>query len=254
MKSLNWGASWAKEGRGTRINLHSCKKRGGHQHYMEGFVIKSCSRFTLPSHPIFILNQPKIKNSRYLLASLLLAACVKSKESPSIPVPTPDNIEHIVLLCSVADQHQKQKDEIQDSPCVTHSWIKPGTSHLAISPFSHLSHLATSSLPDPSPTFPESTRHCPPTSPFLPPNYPPTFPTCPTILAHYPPFPSTFPAYCLPTFPTFAAHHPPTFPTFPTFPTLPLPFSSSLLTTLPPFSAQHLPSDQKITIKITLFH
>ena len=153
MKSLNWGAFRAEPGRGTRINLHSCNKMGGHQHYMDGFVIKSCSRFALSSHPIFILNQPKITNSRYLLASLLLAACIRSNEGPSIPLATPDNLEPIVLLCSVADQHQKQKDEIQDSPCVPHSWIKPGTSHLTTSPFSHLSHFATS-LPLPFPTLP----------------------------------------------------------------------------------------------------
>ena len=59
-----------------------------------------------------ILNQPETTNSRYLLPSLLLAACFRSKKSPSIPLDTPDNLEAILLLCSVADQHQKQKDEI----------------------------------------------------------------------------------------------------------------------------------------------
>ena len=114
----------------------------------------------MPNHPNFILNQSETTISRYLLASLLLAGCVRSKKSPPILLAKLDNLEAILLLRSAADQHQKQKDEIWDSPCVPHSLIKPGSSHLTTSPLSylshlatsvpsHLSHLATSSLPTP---------------------------------------------------------------------------------------------------------
>ena len=61
---------------------------------------------------------PEITNCRYLLTFIYLATCVRSKESPSIPVATQDNLEPILPLCSIADQHQKQKDEILGSPCV----------------------------------------------------------------------------------------------------------------------------------------
>ena len=194
---IKWGASWAEEGRGMAIN-----NQGGHQHFMDGSIMKSCFRFTLSSHPMFILNQPKITNSRYLLASLLLAACVGYKESPSIPLATPDNLEPILLLCSVADQHQKQKDEIQDSPCVPHSWIKPGTSHLVTSPYlppfppCHLTTLApfppchlftTCPSPPPHPPFP--TRHV---TTLQPPQPCHLFTTCPSHPPHppHPPFPT----------------------------------------------------------------
>ena len=50
--------------------------------------------------------------SRCLLTSILLAACARSKESPSTPVATSENLEPILLLCSIADRHQKQKAEI----------------------------------------------------------------------------------------------------------------------------------------------
>ena len=95
-----------------------------------------------------------------------------------------------------------------------HSRIKPETCHLATSPFSYLSHLTASSRPAraaPS-IFRNLSLYSPPASPTLPTRYCSTFPTFP---AHYPPI----------------------------FPTLPLPFSSSLLTTLPTSSTQHLTSD-----------
>ena len=57
------------------------------------------------------LNQPEITNSIHALTPLFLAACVRSKESLSIPLATQDILEPILLLHSV-DQHQKQKDEI----------------------------------------------------------------------------------------------------------------------------------------------
>ena len=37
---------------------------------------------------------------------------IRCKESPPILLATPDNLKPILLLCSIADQHQKQKDEI----------------------------------------------------------------------------------------------------------------------------------------------
>ena len=97
-------------------------------------------------------------------------------------------------------------------------------------PFPPRQLLTTSPLPPaptfaiftplPTTTFPNSLCDCPPTSPILLSNCPPTFHTFP---AHYTP--------------TSSAHQ------CPTFPTLPLPVSPSLLTTLPPFLAQHLPSN-----------
>ena len=116
----------------------------------------------------------------------------------------------VPLLINI--KNKKIKSRIHDLS--TQSRIKPGTCHLATSPFSHLSHLTTSSRPAraaPS-IFRNLSLYSPPASPTLPTRY------------------------CS-TFPTFSAHYPPVFPT------LPLPFSSSLLTTLPTFSAQHLPSD-----------
>ena len=144
-------------------------------------------------------------------------------ESPSIPLAMPDNLEAILLLCSVDDQHlDPLLNKTRNLPPCHFSILPPfPPCHLTtLAPFS-LCHLLTTSLP-PS-TFPNLPRHCPPISPNLLPTYHPTFPTFP---AHYPP-----------TFPTFPAHQPLTFPT------LPLPFLPSLLTTFPPFSAQCLPSD-----------
>ena len=182
---IKWGASWAEEGRGMAIN-----NQGGHQHFMDGSIMKSCFRFTLSSHPMFILNQPKITNSRYLLASLLLAACVGYKESPSIPLATPDNLEPILLLCSVADQHQKQKDEIQDSPCVPHSWIKPGTSHLVTSPYLTpfpTCHLTTLAPFPPCHLFTTCPSH-PPHPPFPTRHVTTLQPLQPCLLTIFPPF------------------------------------------------------------------
>ena len=141
------------------------------------------------SHPIFIFNQTEITNSRYLLTSLLLAACVRSKES--LPSLWPRQIflnlscSFLPLLINIGNKKMKSR---------THPVY---LSHLATSLPSHLSHLATSSLLPLSPTFLNLPCHCTPTSP--------------TLLPHYPLTLCTFPASCSPTFPTFAARYPPTF-------------------------------------------
>ena len=117
-----------------------------------------------------------------------------------------------------------------------HSRIKPGTWDLTTSPFSHLSHLATS-LPSRLSHLTTSSRSaCATPSIFR------------NLSLYSPPASPTLPTRYRSTFPTFPAHYPPIFPT------LPLPFSSSLLTTLPTFSAQHLHSDQNISLKLTFFH
>ena len=96
--SLNKVNDWGK----MRLGSLKLYKRGQ----------RSWRARSFSSHIIFMWNQPKIINSQYLLASLHVAACVRSKESSSIPLTTPDNREPVLLLCSFANQHQKQKDEI----------------------------------------------------------------------------------------------------------------------------------------------
>ena len=72
---------------------------------------------------------------------------------------TPVNLQPILFLCSVADQHQKKKIKSRIHHLSPHCRIKPGTCHLATSPFSRLSHLATS-LP---PLLPHLSTSSPPT-------------------------------------------------------------------------------------------
>ena len=156
-----------------------------------------------------ILNQPEITNSRHSLTALILAACVRSKESLYIPVTMPDNLEPILLLRSVADQHQKQKDVnlgLTLRPPLLNKTRNLSPCHFTtLSPFPPC-HLTT------LPPFLTLSPHYPPTSPTLPPYYRPTFLTLPP---HYPPTFSTFSAHYPSTFPTFSAHYPLTFPSAP---------------------------------------
>ena len=113
-------------------------------------------------------------NSRHSQISLFLAACVRSKESLSVSPATQDNLEPILLLRSV-HQHQKQKDEILESPYVPHPW----TFHYVTSLLSQFSHLATSL---PSHTFSTVPAHYPPHFPTFPAQYSVNFPSSPPSL------------------------------------------------------------------------
>ena len=75
--------------------------------------------------------------------TIFLTACIRSKESISIPAVMQKNLVPISTF-SFHWLHQKKKDEILSSPCISHPWIKPLTSHLVTSPPSHLFQLVTS--------------------------------------------------------------------------------------------------------------
>ena len=117
-----------------------------------------------------------------------------------------DPLEHI-LLHRCVDQHQKQKDEMLEPPCIPYPWIQPGTSHLQL----HYSRTFPTLPPNHPLASPNLTPHYPPTSSSLPPHYPPSFPTLP------PQYPLTFLAYYPPTFPTSPIHYPPNFSSSPPF-------------------------------------
>ena len=115
-----------------------------------------------------------------------------------------DPLEHI-LLHRCVNQHQKQKDEMLEPPCIPYLWIKPGTSHLQL----HYSRTFPTLPPNHPLASPNVTPHYPPTSSSLPPHYPPSFPTLP------PQYLLTFLAYYPSTFPDCPIHYPPTFSSSP---------------------------------------
>ena len=111
---------------------------------------KQDSRITTSKISHFLFQLQIIKSYNFHLTStcnckfhkpphptIFLIACGRSKESLYILVVLQENLEPILPLLYL-DWHQKQKDEILDSPWVPQPWIKPRTSHLLISPLSHL--------------------------------------------------------------------------------------------------------------------
>ena len=116
--------------------------------YHKARLLIACYKLEFLSHLIPSCNYKfYTPPTPHLQSTYYISRCLqKMWREPFHPLGYAESLKTISPLCSL-NWHQKQKDEILDSLCISHPWIKPEASHLPTWPPCPLFNLNLSHLP-----------------------------------------------------------------------------------------------------------